>query len=467
MFEAIAAWLKGTINKMIGKDTLKQEFGVDIELSTPMQEAIQKWAAMYANQAPWLDNTVKSLNLPAGIAGEIARATTIEMALTIEGSPRADYLQDQIEPVLDNIRRYTEYGAAKGGLVFKPYVINKGVAVDIIQADQFYPVAFDSRGNLVEAIFTEQKKIGDAWYTKLEHHSMTPQGSLIRNKAFRSKSEQSLGTQVPLEAVNDWATLPPEATITAIERPLFAYFRYPLANNIDTASGVGISCFSRATDLIEQADKQWSNLLWEFESGQRALYADVLAFNKDDQGNPILPMKRLYRGLNSIGNIGEGDLFKEWTPTLREKNILAGLDAMLKKIEFVCGLAYGTISDPNQVDKTATELKITQQRSYSTITDTQKSLQNALEQLVWAMDIYAGIYNLAPKGKYETSFDFDDSVIVDRDAQFQQDLRLVQTGIMSHVEFRVRNFHETEEAATKRIQEARSQQPVDPFGAAD
>lgn len=467
MFETIISWLKGTINKMIGKDTLKTHFGVEPEMSTPMQEAIQTWSAMYVNQAPWLlDGKTKSLNLPAAIAGEVARATTIELDVTIEGSPRAEFIQEQLDPVLDDLRRYTEYGAAKGGLVFKPYVNDNQIEVETIQADQFYPVRFDSRGNLVEAIFVEQKKLGNAWYTKLEHHSMTNQGTRIQNKAFKSKSEQSLGTLVSMESVPGWESLPDEATITNVDRPLFAYFRYPLANNIEPGSSIGVSVYSRATDLIEQADKQWNQLLWEFESGERALYADVLAFTKDSDGNPVLPMKRLYRGLNSTGNIGEGDLFKEWTPTLREQNILAGLDAMLKKIEFVCGLAYGTISDPNQVDKTATELKITQQRSYSTIKDTQKALRNALETLVWAMDVYATIYSLAPQGKYETSFDFDDSVIVDRDTQFQQDLRLVQQGIMSPVEFRVRNFHETEEMAATRIQEARQAQPTDMFGIA-
>lgn len=463
MFEQFISWLKGTINKMIGKDTIKTHFGIDPELSTPMQEAIQKWTAMYVNQAPWLDSKTKSLNLPAAIAGEIARATTIELEVTIEGSPRAEYLQDQMSPVLDDLRRYTEYGAAKGGLVFKPYISGDTIAVDVIQADQFYPLRFNSRGNLVEAIFVEQKKLGDAWYTKLEHHSMTEQGTQIRNKAFKSKTEQTLGSQVSLESVPGWESLPDEATITQVDRPLFAYFRYPLANNIEPGSNIGVSVYSRATDLIEQADRQWNQLLWEFESGERALYADVLAFTKDTEGNPILPNRRLYRGLNSTGNIGDGDLFKEWSPTLREQNILAGLDAILKKIEFVCGLAYGTLSDPNQVDKTATELKITQQRSYSTIKDTQKALRNALETLIWAIDVYASLYKMAPQGKYDSSFDFDDSVIVDRDAQFQQDLRLVQQGLMSPVEFRVRNFHETEEMAAKRIQEARTQQPTDLF----
>jgi hypothetical protein len=36
--------------------------------------------------------------------------------------------------------------------------------------------------------------------------------------------------------------------------------------------------------LIESADRQWSDLLWEFESGQRALYVDALAFGKDADG---------------------------------------------------------------------------------------------------------------------------------------------------------------------------------------
>ena len=249
----------------------------------------------------------------------------------------------------------------------------------------------------------------------------------------------------------------PEATITGIDRPLFAYFKFPAANTIDPTSPLGVSCYARAVELIEQADKQWSRFLWENEAGEMALYVDALAFQKDpNTGKPILPNKRLYR---TIDTGGEGsDLFKTWAPDLRNDPLLKGLDAILKRIEFVCGLAYGVLSDPQTVDRTATEIKVSRQRTYATVTDAQKALQSALEQLLWAMDIWATIGRLAPRGAYQTAFTFDDSVIVDADAQFQQDMRLVQAGLMSEVEFRMRNYKESEAVAKQKVADAQNEQ---------
>ena len=202
----------------------------------------------------------------------------------------------------------------------------------------------------------------------------------------------------------------------------------------------------------------------EFESGKRALYADVLAFDRDEHGNPILPEKRLYRVLNeSKRSVSDPVGFKEWTPTLREANILNGLDAILKRIEFTCGLAYGTLSNPETVAKTATEIALTKQRTYATIVDSQKALEFTLTSLIQAMDVYATIYSLAPAGSYSLAFDFDDSTVTDRDAQFQRDLRLVQAGIMSKTEFRIRNLHEDEATAKKMIADVEAQTPTDLF----
>ena len=118
-------------------------------------------------------------------------------------------------------------------------------------------------------------------------------------------------------------------------------------------------------------------------------------------------------------------------------------------------MAYGTISDPNAVEKTATEIASSKQRSYATIVDAQKALQGALTQLLWAMDVWATIGRLAPRGAYQTAFTFDDSVVVDTDARFQQDMRLVQAGLMSKVEFRIRNFKESEAVAKQKITKKR------------
>lgn len=294
---------------------------------------------------------------------------------------------------------------------------------------------------------------------------MTDTGYAIRNLAFKSSTRDALGYPVSLSEIDDWAQLLPEATITGVDKPLYAYYKYPLANNIDPNSPLGISCYSRATDLIEQADKLWYTLNWEFESGRRALYTDVSAFDLDSNGKPVLPDKRLYRTLHGMNSsqIGEEGFFQEWSPEFREAAIKSGFDAILKRIEFACGLAYGTISDPQSIDKTATEVKTSRQRSYATITDVQKALQQALEQLIWAMDAWATLGNLAPAGNYSTAFEFDDSVVVDKDTQFQQDLRLVGQGIMSKIEFRMRNFGEDEKTARAKLADVTAEQPVDMF----
>jgi A118 family predicted phage portal protein len=456
MFAKILEWIRGVIQKMLGQSSVKQALNVDIVVSTVMAEALQLWSLMYENQASWLSKDIKSLNLPAAIAGEIARVATIEMDVELSGSPRADYLAEQFERVLPKLREKIEVGVAKGGLMMKPYIDGENLTVDFVQADQFYPVSFDANGNITSCVFVDQRTVGNVYYTRMEYHAMTSEGCMIRNSAFRSLTRDVLGQPVALSSIDAWATIEPEATVTGIDKPLYAYFRFPLANNIDPTSPLGVSCYSRAVDLIENADRQWSNLLWEFESGQRALYVDMLAFGKDSNGKPLLPNKRLYRALDAGGQADA--LFKEWSPNLREANILAGLDAILKKIEFNCGLAYGTLSDPNTVDKTATEIKTSKQRTYATVVDTQKALEDALEQLVWVMDTWCTLGNLAPRGTYQTVYNFDDSVIVDKDVQFQQDMRLVTSGLMGKVEFRMRNFGEAEEVAQAKIAAIQAEQ---------
>jgi A118 family predicted phage portal protein len=452
---------------MLSASTIKQALHLDVAITPRMMTALQLWALMYENRAHWLNDEVKTMNLPASIAGEIARSVTIEMKVKIDGSARAKFLTDEFSPILREIRKQVEYGVAKGGLMMKPYVTNGHVAVDFIQADMFYPLSYDHNGNITSCVFADQRVIGNMFYNRLEMHTMTEEGCVIKNLAFKAQNKDIIGVACPLSEVEEWSDLQPEATITGIDRPLFAYFRYPAANQIDPTSPLGVSCFSRAVELIEEADRVWSDLLWEFESGKRALYVDVLAFGKDKNGLPILPNKRLYRTLNQGGEVSDEEMFHEWSPEFRNAAIQSGLDTILKKIEFVSGLAYGTISDPQTVDKTATEIKISRQRSYATVTDTQKSLQQALDGLLWAMDTWATISGIAPRGSYTATYDFDDSVVTDKETQMTQDRQAVTMGMMPKYVFLMRNYGMDEAAAKDWISQVQSETaPQDVFAGA-
>ena len=164
---------------------------------------------------------------------------------------------------------------------------------------------------------------------------------------------------------------------------------------------------------------------------------------RDEAGNAILPDKRLYRMLVTDDNT----LFEDWSPELREAGILAGLDRILRSIEFNCGLAYGTLSDVQNVDKTAEEIKSSKQRSYSTVLDIQNSLKKALSEIVEIMDIYCDIYSICQKGEYSINFEFDDSLVVDRNSELNEKLLLLDKKIIKPWELRAWYFNEEEKRA--------------------
>ena len=90
-----------------------------------MEEAMEVWLEIYADEPFWSKSCHdKTLNLGAAIASEFARLITIEFESKITGSERAEYLQEQYERLLEQLRVRLEAGCAVGGIMFKPYVRN-------------------------------------------------------------------------------------------------------------------------------------------------------------------------------------------------------------------------------------------------------------------------------------------------------------------------------------------------------
>lgn len=430
---------------MIGASDIKRQLGITIAVSEAMADAQQLWHDMYVGEPPWKDKTTQTLRLPASIAREIARLITIEMQADVSGSARAEWLSAQLQPLLHALRMRTEVAVAHGGMAFKPYIKGDRIIVDCIRADAFFPVSYDDEGSITEAVFVDRKTIGQQYYTRLEHHKLDGTFYTIRNRAFRSHNKAALEMEIPLFSVAEWADLQPETVIENVERPLFSYFRPALANNIDPSSPLGISVYAEAWELIRDADRQYSRYLWEYEGGELAIDASTDLFEakikrvykKDgtytEEVNHRLPKgrERLYRLVGaSAAESGQAMGMKAWTPTLRDESYKNGLNAILQLVEFACGLAFGTLSDPQSVDKTATEIRASKQRSYAMIADMQAALESALRQLIDCMDVLATAAGLAPAGAYDASFSWDDSIIVDTDVEFARRMQLTQAGIL-------------------------------------
>lgn len=447
MLKKIKELIGKVVSKLLYRNDIQKELNINIGISDDMERAIELWSLLYEDEAPWKKDEVKTLNLPSAIASEIARLVTVEFESEVIGN---DYLNEQYQVAIKDIRRYVEYACAKGGLIFKPYVNGDCIEVDFVQADKFLPTGYNSRGEITGVVFIEFNKKGKKIYTRLEHHNLTDEGYFIHNLVYEKDSnsdEQSLGRRIPISEVDDWADLEESLLIKNIDKPLFSYFKIPAANTIDTTSPLGVSIYSRAIDLIKEADKQYSRILWEFEGSELAVDVDSSVFKMNPKGELVIPKgkERLYRTLE----LGEDSKWNAFSPEIRDTSLFNGLNQLLRKIEFNCGLAYGTLSDLQDTDKTATEIKASKQRSYSTVKDIQNNLEDALIDLVHAMDIVSKIYKLSKNASYDMSFSFDDSLILDKDSELAGMLGDVSAGILRPEIYLARKYGVSEGEALK------------------
>lgn len=453
MFEKIKDFMKGVRYQMFPIANINAALGVKSVTSSRMTAAIETWAAMQRGGG---------LQLPASIAAELARLATIECNITLSGT-RAALVTDAFASVLRRLRTQTEFGIALGGLILKPYLDGKTLAVEFTHADSFYPIAFDGSGKLLAVVFMETITRGSKIYRRLEYHHMEKDGCVIENKAFVIDAVQGdamLGKPIPLGAVEEWARLEAKITIANVRQLLLGYFKMPLANTIEARSPLGVSAYARAADLIWQADAQWERILWEFEGTELAIHADATLMGKDADGKICLPKgkERLYRTLPGLE-----DKLLPFSPAIRDMPLFNGFNNMLKRIEFQCGLAYGTLSDPQNVEKTAEEIKASKQRSYSMVKDIQKALQTALDDLLYAMDTWMALAAPAGSGATTASYDWDDSIIADPSERKKLFWQYVSSGKFPMWRY-LMDFEGYGEADAKAIVAESGGDAADPFG---
>lgn len=430
---------------MFGYTTLKNIVGTDIALSQDMIDAINKWKQMMRGDAEWISDSVESLKLEDGICREFADSVLVEMETSVDN----ERLNKTYQKGLENINEELQEGLGLGSFILKP--LGPGTS-EYVSADKFIPIRFNDDGKLLDVGFLTVKRIGNSgYYTKFERHYFTNGNLTIENKCYHSQSQSEIGMECSLENVEEWKNINPGPVIyPGMNQMDFGYYRNPVKNKID-GSKCGVSIFESAKGLIKKADIQAARYDWEFDSGERAIHVDDRALKQDRKSGRFGMAKlnkRLYRGLN-IEDGKDKELFKEYSPEMRDEAFRRGLEEYKREIEFNVGLAYGDLSDVQQVEKTAEEVRTSKTRKYSRVTEIQKNLGNCLEDFVAGLAFYNGLYTSG----YEFACKFNDSILTSEEEERRRDREDVAMGVMSLVEYRMKWYNEDEETAKANIPE--------------
>lgn len=444
MFDGFRRFWRGVM-RMFGYTTLKNIVGKDITLSDKMIDAINDWKNMMNGQADWTTDYVKSLKIEDGICREFADAVLIEM----ESSISVDRLDKVYQKAVIGLNENLQEGLGLGSFVLKPIGSEKS---EFITADKFIPISFDDDGKPTDIGFLTVKRIGENdYYTRFERHYFVNGNLTIANKCYHSQDPSDIGQLCSLEEVEEWAEINPgPVTYPGMQQMDFGYYRNPIKNRID-GSACGVSVFESARELIQKADIQGARLDWEYESGERAIHVDNRALNQDKKTGRMGMSKlnhRLYRGLNLDAG-KDVELLKEYSPEMRDEAYNRGLEKYLREIEFTVGLAYGDLSDVQQVEKTAAEVKASKARKYNRVGAIQSKLKDCLEDFATGLAFYNGLYTSG----YEFMCNFNDSILTDEETERQQDRQDVSMGVMSHLEYRMKWYNEDEATAQKNLPE--------------
>ena len=149
---------------MLLRSRAKEEFNIEPISSEAMDSWVSECINIYKGNPSWLseDDHIDTVNFAKAICSETARLAMLGVGIHVDGSARADWLQEQIDKVYFQLRHWVEYGCAYGTIILKPY----GDSIDLYTRGEFV-VTHVTNGEIDGAVFTDSLKQGDKWYTRL------------------------------------------------------------------------------------------------------------------------------------------------------------------------------------------------------------------------------------------------------------------------------------------------------------
>lgn len=397
----------------INNPDIGKEFGVNLISSSGMNDALKKWDRISRGVPPWkdADDQIETVNMAKHISDTRAKLTTLDIGIAISGSKRADFLQKIADDLLERLPDKLADADRLGGIIIKW----NGKSWDYVLPGSFGITAKNDKGEIVGAIFASYASQGNSHYIRLEYHRFEGEDKngpiyVVTNKAYKSRIESGksvLGKPVNLQNVSEWADMLEEVKISNLQKPLFAYYRVPGANTIDSSSPLGLSVFANALTELKAIDVGISRKNAEVEDSKHITFVGQNVIQSATKRGLKLP--RFVKGLGIGIDDGAMSAIHEHTTKLQTDARIKDINFNLSMAGVKCGFSEGVFVMDGQTGMiTATQVESDDRDTIQTIKADRDALKSALEQAFYGADVLTTLYNMAPLGEYDINFVFGD-----------------------------------------------------------
>ncbi len=327
------------------------------------------------------------------------------------------------------------------------------IRLEYVKADQIIPLSV-RYGDITECAFASEVINKGKKYIYLEIHTLENGHYKITNKYLEEKETGLIEAELPNGIV--------ESYVTDNDIPLFSIIKPNIVNNIDTNTPLGISIFANAIDNLEGVDLTYNNFNRDFKLGGKKVFINQDLTKTDDNGNTITPDDMAQQLFSMIGDsnlVDKDTLIQEHNPDLRVQANKEGVQAQLDYLSFKCGLGTKHYQFNGSTVVTATQYSGDKQDLVQNASKHYIFIEKALIGIARAI-LYLGNKIIDSSIDYNTEINitFDDSFIIDKEAERQRDLQEIRDGLKAKWEYRKKWFGESEEDAKKAMSELESRE---------
>lgn len=317
------------------------------------------------------------------------------------------------------------------------------IRIDYCTAENIYPLSWEN-GIVTECAFATDRVIGNDKYTYLQIHRLAGGQYDIENVLYRNKVGEL--SEVDIHTVPGFENIPP-VVHTGSDKRQFVIDRLNIANNVDVSLPMGVSVYANAIDQLKGVDIAYDSYVNEFMLGKKRIIVKPEATRNLETGEPLFdPNDTVYYVLPEDG--ADGNIVQQVDMTLRTAEHNAGIQDMLNALSSKCGFGENHYRYDNGSVSTATQVISENSTMFRTIKKHEIILESALTELARVILRLGNTYlHMGLDEDVEISIDFDDSIIEDKQTDFNRDMQMLSAGILNPWEFRMKWMNEDEDTA--------------------
>lgn len=397
---------------------------------------------------------IGAVNFTAIFAAKLTTLSVSESTADITGdNARVALLDECMSDAWAKIKRVTSRMLGTGGCAIVPYVQDGEIHFDVVAQDRI--AIHEKKGDRITAatILADSIIQGARKYYRWVNYEIENNTVLITNKVTDESGKDAF--------IQQWAGIE-DRSITGVDRVLFAYFKSPVDNR-KFSDFYGVPITYGCDTIIEEIYDCFEQIQDEYKLKEVRIFADERMFKKDEKtGKYKMPNKMFFAAHKEEG----GSLIDIFSPDIRDSSYYSRLQYLYELLERAIGTSKGILTAPETRGATATEIKAGLYDTYAMVGDIRTVIENGMRDYIYACNVLANYYGIAPQGEYDLAFDWSYSLI-ESSAETWAQLKDAQSlGVKSKAELRQwLNPNESADDAQAVIDEIKkSDPPLDAMG---